>query len=158
MVRLIKNIILYFLVAVLFSASGGVNIYYHFCHNGHNYGIYSFTELECHCHIDGHHCSHGKEFCNIENNEDSYYEDDCCTNHHEFINLIADFDLEQEFNVPSPVFLDIDKILHEAIKISLLEDFSSQEIHYPPDIQIRETGRDLICLIQTFRIGDCHIA
>lgn len=158
MIRLIKHITLSFLIVILFLASGGVNVYYHLCNHGHSKGIYSFTEPDCHCDIESSHCCCGKDFCNVKNNEGTSEDGGYCTNHHKFINLITDFIAEQEFNIPAPVFLDFERLLRSIIQTSNSEFSSEAEAPNPPDIKIRQTGRDLVCLIQNFRIGDCHIA
>jgi hypothetical protein len=142
---------------MLFMASGGVNIYHHFCVYGHGEGVVALVVPECHDDVDESHCCE-HEVCDISCDESEDETDGCCTNNHEFINVIEDFIVEQEYNVPEPVYFEADFLLPFIISSYSIENTSVKKSSAPPDIHVFETGRDLVCLIQNFRIDICHIA
>jgi hypothetical protein len=143
---------------MLFMASGGVNIYHHFCIHGHDDGVVSLVVTECHDVDESLNCCEHDD-CDDCDVLQSYDEDDgCCTTNHEFVNVINDFIVEQEYNVPAPILTDADFLLPVLLSVLNFENTSLLRGSDPPDIHVFETGRDLVCLIQNFRIGDCHIA
>lgn len=137
-------------------ASGGVNVYYHMCSHGHDNGVFAFAERECHDDADHSHdcCTHG---CSGKSCGDENAHDGCCTNHHEFISIVNDFIVEQELNITEPGYTETDLFFIVLVSVINIENSQITKISDPPDIPIFETGRDLICHLQNFQLGDCHI-
>ena len=142
---------------MLFMASGGVNIYHHFCVHGHDDGFVALVIPECHDDVEESQSCCGHNSCGESHDDAEDEAGGCCTNHHEFINVITDFIVEQECNVPELLYVDTDFSLSVIFSITKTESTSVLKSSDPPDIHVFESGRDLVCLIQNFRIGIYHI-